>query len=173
MNPTRALGINCRIESSIPSPARSTGTSTPSRSSWKPRAGASGVRTGRGRTAKARVASYNIRQATSPSTRRNSCGRVRRSRNRVRLCCTSGCVMTVTPFTSMQESGREKVELAGLEPGNVHDEIDFDDRRFALAEDVQVIAQFIALLVLDEIGVFNSGDSSRALYRVLERAQSI
>ena len=47
---------------------------------------ANGVRTVTGRTANERVASYNMSAATSPSTRRNSCGCVRASRNRVRLC---------------------------------------------------------------------------------------
>ena len=45
MKPTRALGINCKMESSIPSPARKTGNKTTSRLNRQPCVRASGVRT--------------------------------------------------------------------------------------------------------------------------------
>ena len=112
---------------------------------------ASGVWTETGTTANERVASCNIRAAISLRTRRNSCGRVRLSRNRVRLCCTSGCAMTVTPFTLVGKDGRQEIEAAFLELGSSKPKSTLMDLRFglALAEHVEEIGQVVALLVVE------------------------
>src|SRR5262245_55755870 len=125
MKPTRALGTSCRIDGSIPNPARNTGTNTTSRFNWAPRALASGVVTDTAFVSNERVASYTINVATSARQRRNSSGLVRRSRRRVRLCCTNGCAMTVTWFTLPQKARREIIQ-AGLQLRKLETQVHLD-----------------------------------------------
>src|SRR5438552_15470755 len=92
--------------------------------------------------------------ATSPGTRRNSCGPVRWSRNRVRLCWTDGCVITVTPFKSSVGKGRrQEIKLPRLKFRRLHAEVHLDHTSLALAEKPQDIGKLEALLELNEVGI--------------------
>src|SRR5436190_12285334 len=91
--------------------------------------------------------------ATSLRTRRNSCGSVRWSRRRVRLCCTSGCVMTVTPFTSVQEVRREKIHATGLKSRQVEAQVHLQSPALGLPKQAEQLGEIVVLAVLDQIGL--------------------
>src|SRR5580704_12774478 len=92
--------------------------------------------------------------AISPSSRRNSCGCVRLSRRRARLCCTNGCAMTVTPFTLIYKSRREKIKITGLEVRHFDAEVELDVVRLAaLIEHREKIGDVVTFLIFDEVGV--------------------
>src|SRR5208283_1663769 len=93
-------------------------------------------------------------EAISPSRRRNSWGCVRLSRNRVRLCCTSGCAMTVTPFTSVHKGGGQEVKLPSLQFRHFHAQIELDVvRGVVLPEQVQKLRNVVALAIFDQVGL--------------------
>src|SRR5690349_17839482 len=96
--------------------------------------------------------------ATSPRTRRNSCGCVCRSRRRDRLCCTSGCSMTVTPFTSVQVGGGEEIHPSGLKFWRLQPEIDFYALRVALAEHPEQVGEIVVQAILNQIEILDASD---------------
>src|SRR4051794_23641457 len=79
----------------MPSPARSTGTSSGGSAIATPVVEAIGVTTGRSLRARCRVASYTNRVASSRSAARNSELVLRSSRITVSRACTIGCSTTV------------------------------------------------------------------------------
>src|SRR5665811_50003 len=92
--------------------------------------------------------------AISPSSRRNSCGCVLLSRNRVRLCCTSGCAMTVTPFISIFRDLPQEIHAAFAQLGDVEAQVELDVmRRAALAEHGEKIRDVVVLAVFDQVGI--------------------
>src|ERR1035438_6481674 len=113
-------------------------------------------------------------EAISPSRRRNSWGCVRLSRNRVRLCCTSGCAMTVTPFTSVHKRGRQEIKLPGLQLGHLQAEVELDVvRSSALPEEAQKLGNVVALAVFDQVRVADVGDAFGALHRLVKIAEFV
>src|ERR1035437_3856828 len=113
-------------------------------------------------------------EAISPSSRRNSWGCVRLSRNRVRLCCTSGCAMTMTPFTSVHKRGRQEIKLPGLQLGHLQAEVELDVvRSSALSEEAQKLGNVVALAVFDQVGLGDAGDFFRGFHRVIEIAEFV
>src|SRR4051812_47302075 len=107
--PTRASGSRSRNPSTIPSPARSTGTIATSPSSRFPFAGSSGVSTVTSRVGRSRVASIARIADASSSARRNSPCEVARSRRTTSRAASTGCSTTVS------RSGMAAV-LAGRRP---------------------------------------------------------
>jgi hypothetical protein len=90
-NPTSAVGSSLVMPSSMPIPARRTGTTSGTgRASLTPLASATGVCTVSGCTRMPRVASYASRVTSSSVSRRNNGASVRESRKVVSLCAISG-----------------------------------------------------------------------------------
>src|SRR4051794_1725667 len=94
--PTRASGSRSRNPSTIPSPARSTGTIATSPSSRFPFAGSSGVSTVTSRVGRSRVASIARIADASSSARRNAPCEVARSRRITSRSASTGCSTTVS-----------------------------------------------------------------------------
>src|ERR687887_292601 len=94
--PTRASGSRRRKPSTIPRPARRTGTIATSPSRRLPLAGSSGVSTVTSRVGRSRVASIaSIAEASSSARRKAPCG-VARSRRTTRRSARTGCSTTVS-----------------------------------------------------------------------------
>src|SRR5436190_23441147 len=96
MWPTRADGISSRMASSMPSPARRTGTTTTSADTRRPSAAPSGVCTVTGDAGRSRVASAASSRLIRTAIRRKSSGAVAASRSVTRASWTSGCSTTWT-----------------------------------------------------------------------------
>src|SRR5208282_1893109 len=110
-------------------------------------------------------------EAISPSRRRNSWGCVRLSRNRVRLCCTSGCAMTVTPFTSVHKGGRQELKLPGLQFRHLQAEVELNVvRGVALPEQAQKLGNVVTLAVFDQVRLMDFSDYLDAHHRLVEIA---
>src|SRR2546421_10177003 len=76
----------------------------------------------------------------------------------------------------MRESWQEKIELAGLKFGNVHSQVYLDHSALilaGLAEQTQDVRQIVTLLVLDQIGLGDAGDSFGSLNGIREISKLI
>src|SRR5262249_11118909 len=91
MCPTRAPGTSSSTASSMPSPARSTGTTTTSVPRRRPAEGPSGVSTVTSVAATSSSASAASSTLMRVAARRNSSGGVSLSRSVASASCTSGC----------------------------------------------------------------------------------
>ena len=94
-NPICDSGSRLKAASAMPSPARSTGTSSGGSASAVPVVGATGVVIGTPTTASVRAASYTNRVASSRSAARNSALLLRSSRITVSRAWAIGCCTTV------------------------------------------------------------------------------
>src|SRR5688572_16831771 len=126
-----------------------------------------------GSVCNARVASYTIRVVISARPRRNASEPVRRSRKRVNVCCTSGCLMTVTRSTSLNERRRQEIEVTSFKLRNVDSNVDLHFGLLRLAEHAEERREIELLLILDQIGVADVGKLLGALDGGFEVAEFI